>query len=139
MQFQMHQNSNEHFNHVFVLERTSSNQPHFGLVRAAFAPLRDTLAALSNIVHDCKQKSNSISFLERNQMKMSNRICWIFLRNDCTPSFQMHATCSESRNQPSERVCALCLYNMQEDFSGVHQCRNASDFTRLAEKEDFIF
>lgn len=83
----------EHLNHVFVrpsvLKHTSGNQPHFSVVRAAFARLQDTVAALSNRVHDCRQKSNSISFLEHNQMKMSNRICVILLRNDCIVPFQM--------------------------------------------------
>lgn len=85
--------TSKHFNHVGVrpniLKQTSINQPHFSAVRAAFALLQDTVAALRNKVHDCRQKSNSISFLEHNQMKMSHRICLILLRNDSIVSFQM--------------------------------------------------
>lgn len=55
----------------------------------AGARLQDTLAALNNTVHDFKEKSNSISFLDHNQMKMPNRICLILLRNDSIFPFQM--------------------------------------------------
>lgn len=52
---------------MFLLNNASwsrcGNQPHFPVVRAAFVPLQDTRAALSNIVHDSKQKSNNISLL----------------------------------------------------------------------------
>ena len=104
-------------------------------VRTAFAY---TLAALSNIVHDCKQKSKSISCLECNQMKMSNRICLIFLRNDCIAPFQMQQRVLRTVIS-HQSVCALCLYNMQADSSGLHQRRNVTDFSRLSRKNTSSF
>lgn len=53
-------------------------------------------------------------------------------------SFPDAATCSEICNQPSERVCDLCLYNVQQDpvagaGGGCHQRRNVGDFMGLTE------
>lgn len=53
-------------------------------------------------------------------------------------SFPDAASCSEFCNQPSEHVCDLCLYNMQQDpvagaGGGCHQRRNVGDLVRLVE------
>lgn len=106
----------KHFHHVGVrqnvLKQANINQPHFSAVRAAFALLRDTAAALCNKAHDSRQKSKSISLLERNQMKMSRRICSILLRNDSIVPFQMQQLVLRAVISP-QKTFVLCVLRLK--------------------------
>lgn len=88
----------------------------------AGARLQDTVAALNNTVHDFKKKSNSISFLDYNQMKMPNRICLILLRNDCIFPCQMRRLVLGA--------AGFRVFVLHVSSGGVYQWRNVSDFAR---------
>lgn len=105
----------KHFHHVGVrqnvFKQANINQPHFSAARAAFALLQDTAAALCNKAHDSGQKSKSISLLERNQMKMSQKICSILLRNDSIVPFQMQQLVLRAVISP-QKTFMLCVLQL---------------------------